>query len=143
MLDSKNFKSVIYNLESNNEEFVSALDRVIRFGVNIVNNIEELRKEILDYDEIYQIYITDSNFNFWIKASNGSLLYKKGINRKASFRVRYKKNIFINILKHKMYGTDAFMKGKIKIDGTLTQGLKFIKLFRLFIQYMENGMNKI
>ena len=143
MLDSKNFKSVIYNLENNNEEFVSALDRVIRFGVNIVNNIEELRKEILDYDEIYQIFITDSNFNFWIKVSNGTLLYKKGINRKASFRVRYKKKIFINILKHKMYGTDAFMRGKVKIDGTLTQGLKFIKLFRLFIKYMENGMDKI
>ena len=143
MLDSKNFKSVIYNLENNNEEFVSALDRVIRFGVNIVNNIEELRKEILDYDEIYQIFITDSNFNFWIKVSNGTLLYKKGINRKSSFRVRYKKKIFINILKHKMYGTDAFMRGKVKIDGTLTQGLKFIKLFRLFIKYMENGMDKI
>ena len=42
-----------------------------------------------------------------------------------------------------MYGTDAFMRGKVKIDGTLTQGLKFIKLFRLFIKYMENGMDKI
>ncbi len=143
MIDSKSFRSVLYNLENNDEEFISMVGRVIRFGVSIINNTEELREEILDYDEIYQIIITDINLNFWIKVSNGSLLYKKGINRKASFRVKYKKDIFINILKHEMYGADAFMKGKIKIDGTLTQGLRFIKLFRFFIKYMENGMKKI
>ena len=143
MLDSKSFRSVIHDLENNDEEFITVLDRVISFAVSIVKNTEELRDEIIDYDDIYQILITDINFNFWLKISNGSIMYKKGINRSATFRVRYTKDIFINILKRNMAGTDAYMKGKIKVDGNLSDGLRFIKIFRLFIQYVENGIRKI
>ena len=82
------------------------------------------------------------NFNFWLKLSNGSIIYKKGINRSASFRVIYTKDIMVKILKREMYGTDAFMKGIIKVDGDLSQGLRFIKLFRLFIKYLANGFKK-
>ena len=143
MLDSKSFRSVIHDLENNDEEFITVLDRVISFAVSIVKNTEELRDEIIDYDDIYQILITDINFNFWLKISNGSIMYKKGINRSATFKVRYTKDIFINILKRYMAGTDAYMKGKIKVDGNLSDGLRFIKIFRLFIQYVENGIRKI
>ena len=143
MLDSKSFNSVIHELENNDEEFISVLDRVISFAVNIVRDTEELREEIIDYDDIYQILLTDINFNFWFKVSNGSIVYKKGINRSATFKVRYTKDIFIKILKRDMEGTDAFMKGKIKIDGNLSEGLRFIKIFRLFIKYVEKGMRKI
>jgi len=143
MLDSKSFNSVIHELENNDEEFISVLDRVISFAVNIVRDTEELREEIIDYDDIYQILLTDINFNFWFKVSNGSIVYKKGINRSATFKVRYTKDIFIKILKREMEGTDAFMKGKIKIDGNLREGLRFMKIFRLFIKYVEKGMRKI
>ena len=140
MLDSKGFRSVIHDLESNNEEFITALNRFIMLAVSIIKNTEDIREEIIDYDDIYQILITDLNFNFWIKISNGTILYKKGINREASFRVKYKKDIFIKILKREMSGTDAYMKGKIKVDGNLTQGLRFIKLFRLLLKFINNGV---
>ncbi len=143
MLDSKGFRSVVHDLENNTEEFITALDRIIRHGVSIIKNTGELREEIIDYDDIYQILITDINFNFWFKVSNGTIMYKKGINRGASFRVRYRKDIFIKILKREIYGTDAYMKGKIKVDGDLTQGLRFIKLFRMFIKYINNGIKKL
>ena len=140
MLDSKGFRSVIHDLESNNEEFITALNQFIMLGISIIKNTEDIREEIIDYDDIYQILITDLNFNFWIKISNGTILYKKGINREASFRVKYKKDIFIKILKREMSGTDAFMKGNIKVDGNLTQGLRFIKLFRLLLKFINNGV---
>ncbi len=143
MLDSKSFNSVLHELENNNEEFITALDRVISFAVNLVKNTEELREEIIDYEDTYQISLTDINFNFWFKVSKGSIMYKKGINRSATFKVRYTKDIFIKILKRDMEGTDAYMKGKIKIDGNLSEGLRFIKIFRLFIKYIENGIRKI
>ncbi len=142
MLDSKSFRSVVHDLETNNEEFITALDRIISFAVNIVKNTEELREEIIDYNDTYQISLTDINFNFWFKVSNGSIVYKKGINRSATFKVRYTKDIFIKILKRDMEGTDAFMKGKIKIDGNLSEGLRFIKIFRLFVKYIDNGIKK-
>ncbi len=143
MLDSKSFRSVIHDLENSDEEFIATLDRIISFAVNLVKNTEELREEIIDYDDIYQILLTDINFNFWLKVSNGSIMYKKGINRSATFKVRYTKDIFIKIFKREMAGTDAYMKGKIKVDGNLSDGLRFIKMFRLFIQYVENGKRKI
>jgi putative sterol carrier protein len=142
MLDSKNFRSVVHDLENNNEEFITALDRIISFAVNIVKNTEELREEIIDYNDTYQISLTDINFNFWFKVSNGSILYKKGINRSATFKVRYTKDVFIKILTREMEGTDAFMRGKIKVDGNLSEGLRFTKIFRLFIKYIENGIKK-
>ena len=140
MLDSKGFRSVIHDLESNNEEFITALNRFIMLAVSIIKNTDDIREEIIDYDDIYQILITDINFNFWIRVSNGTIIYKKGINRESSFRVKYKKDIFIKILKREMSGTDAFMKGKIKVDGNLTQGLRFIKLFRLLLKFINNGV---
>ena len=142
MLDSRSFRSVLHELENNDEEFISVLDRVIGFAVNIIKNTEELREEIIDYDDIYQILLTDINFNFWIKVSNGSIIYKKGINRNATLRVRYTKDIFIKILKRDMGGVDAFIKGKIKVDGDWGDGLRFIKIFRLFLKYIENGKKK-
>jgi len=142
MLNSKSYSSVIHYLENHDEEFIATLDKIIKFAVNKFKITEELREEIIEYDDIYQIIITDIDFNFWLNISNGSIIYKKGINRSASFRIRYTKDILVKILKREMYGTDAYMKGIIKVDGDLSQGLRFIKLFRLFIKYLNNGFKK-
>jgi len=142
MLDSKHFNSVINKLENHDEEFIIALDNIIKLGVEVVKNTEEIREEIIDYNDIYQIFITDLNFNFWLKVSKGSIIYKKGINRSASFRVKYTKDLMIKILKRETSGTDAYMRGIIKVDGDLTQGLRFIKLFRIVFNYISNGFNK-
>ncbi|MFX1388990.1 MAG: SCP2 sterol-binding domain-containing protein [Promethearchaeota archaeon] len=143
MLNSKSFNTVLLELENHNEEFVSILDQIIKFIILKFKNTEELREEIIDYDVIYQIIITDINFNFWLKVSNGLIIYRKGVNRKSSFRVKYTKEILVKVLKREMYGTDAFMKGIIQVDGDLSQGLRFIKLFRLFMKYLNNGFKKI
>jgi len=143
MLNSKSFSSVLHDLEDDDEKFIKSLDRIISFAVNIVKNTEELKEEIRDYDDTYQILLTDINFNFWFKVSNGSIIYKKGINRSATFKVKYTKDIFIKILKRDMEGVDAFLRGKIKVDGNLGEGLRFTKIFRLFVKYVENSIGKI
>ncbi|MHA2401157.1 MAG: SCP2 sterol-binding domain-containing protein [Promethearchaeota archaeon] len=142
MLNSKSFRFAVLALENNDKEFIAAVDRMIKFTVAIITGTEELREEIKEYDDIYQILITDIDYNFWFKVANGSILYKKGINRSASFRIRYQKDTFIKILRRELDGTDAFMKGKIKVDGSLTQGLRFTKLFRLFIRYVNEMVHK-
>jgi hypothetical protein len=142
MLDSKNFNTVIHYLENHDEEFIVVLDKIVGFIINKFKSIEDLRDEILEYNDTYQIIVSDINFSFWLKISNGSTIYKKGINRKASFRIIFTKDILVKILKREIYGTDAFMKGIIKVDGDLSQGLRFIKLFRLFLKYLNNGYQK-
>ncbi|MCK4687615.1 MAG: SCP2 sterol-binding domain-containing protein [Candidatus Lokiarchaeota archaeon] len=139
MLDSKKFNSVIHELENKEEEFIAILDKIIKMGVNFLQNTEELREEIMDYDYIYQILVSDINFKFWLKVSRGSIMYKRGINPNATFRVSYTKDIMIKILKREMYGSEAYMKGIIKVDGDLTQGLRYIKVFRLLLKYIKNN----
>jgi putative sterol carrier protein len=143
MLNVKNLNSVLTGLENNERELIIVLDKYIKFAVDKFMNTEDLREEIEDYNDTYQIIITDLNFNFWLKISNNSVIYKKGINRSSSFTVRYTKDILIKILKREMNGTDVFMKGLIKADGDLSQGLRFIKLFRLFLVYLNNGFKKL
>ncbi|MBY8986845.1 MAG: SCP2 sterol-binding domain-containing protein, partial [Candidatus Lokiarchaeota archaeon] len=74
--------------------------------------------------------------------SDGKLQYEKGVNPKALFTINYNKDIIIQILKNEVSGTDAFMKGKINIEGSLSQGLRYIKLFRIFVKYLrrKNGI---
>ncbi|MFW9970708.1 MAG: SCP2 sterol-binding domain-containing protein [Candidatus Odinarchaeota archaeon] len=142
MLNSKSFSSALTELQNHDEELIMILDKFIKFVIDKFMNTEDLREEIKEYNDIYQIIITDLNFDFWLKISNNSILYRKGINRSASFTVKYKKDILIKILKREIYGTDAFMKGLIKVDGDLSQGLRYTKLFRIFFLYLNNGFKK-
>ncbi len=143
MLNSKSLNSVLTNLENHDGELIVVLDKFIKFAVDKFMNTEDLREEIEGFNDVYQIIINDLDFNFWLKISNNSMIYKKGINRNASFTVKYTKDILIKILKREMYGTDAFMKGLIKVDGDLSQGLRFMKLFRIFLIYLNNGFKKM
>ncbi|MFX1365064.1 MAG: SCP2 sterol-binding domain-containing protein [Promethearchaeota archaeon] len=139
MLNSKGFSSVIHDLDNQDEEFIAIFDKIIRFVVNKIKNTEELREEIEEYTDLFQFIITDINFNFCLNISHGSVIYKKGINRSASFQIKLNKDILVKILKREISGADAFMRGLIKVDGDLSQGLRFIKLIRLFLKYMNNG----
>jgi putative sterol carrier protein len=133
--------AILENLEADSPKFVSILDKIIKAVVNIMNNAEELKEELIGYDDIYQTYVTDANFNYWLEVSDGKLLYAKGVNTKALFSINFTKNIILQILKNQVSGTDAFMKGKIKVEGSLSQGFRYIKLFRLIEQYLreKNG----
>jgi len=142
MLNSKSYNSVIHYLENHDGEFIAVLEKIIKFAVNKFKNTEELREEIVDFDDIYQIIVTDVNFNFSLKVANGSIIYKNGINRSASVKIMYTKDTFVRILKREVSGIDAFMKGVIKVDGELSQGLRFTKLFQLFMKYLNNGFQK-
>ncbi|MFW9951811.1 MAG: alkyl sulfatase C-terminal domain-containing protein, partial [Candidatus Thorarchaeota archaeon] len=81
--------------------------------------------------------IKDINFNYWLEVSNGTLTYSEGVNPKAKFKMTFTRNLIINILKGDESGVDDFMKGKIDVKGDLSQGLRYIKLFRLFFKYLS------
>ncbi|MFX0074275.1 MAG: SCP2 sterol-binding domain-containing protein [Candidatus Hermodarchaeota archaeon] len=135
--------SILENLDVDNPKFVSILDKIIKAVVNIMNNAEELKEELIGFDDIYQTYVTDANFNYWLEVSDGKLIYGKGVNPKALFTINFNKDIILKILKNQVSGTDAFMKGKIKVEGSLSQGFRYIKLFRLIEKYLrkKNGIN--
>ncbi len=133
--------SILKNLESNGAKFEFVLDKIIKGVVKIMNNTEELKEELMGYDDIYQTYVIDADFNYWLEVSDGRLHYEKGVNPQTLFRITITKDLIIKILKEEIIGFDAFMKGKINIEGSLSQGLRFIKLFRILQKYLikRNG----
>ena len=134
--------SILEHLNIESPKFANVLDKIIKAVVKIMNNTEELKEELTGFDDIYQTYVLDAEFNYWLEVSDGKLQYEKGVNPKALFAITFNKEILIQILKNKTSGTDAFMKGKINVEGSLSQGLRYIKLFRIFVKYLrkKNGI---
>ncbi len=124
-------------IETDEQNFIPILERIIKAGVAIINGAVELQEEISGYDDIYQTSILDVGYNYWLTLKQGNLEYGRGINPNATFTVSYTKKLILQILKKEINGTDAFMKGKLRADGDLSQGLHYIKIFHLFIKYLE------
>ena len=137
MSDHNPIISILENLESNGVKFEYALDKIITGVVKIMNSAEELKEELMGYDDIYQTYVTDADFSYWLEVSNGRLSYEKGVNPQALFTINLTKDLIIKILRKEISGTEVFMKGKIKVEGSLSQGLRYIKLFRIFEKYLR------
>jgi len=131
-------------LGKDNKRFLGAIDKIVNAGTHVINSTEELKEELIGYDDIYQTHIIDLNFDYWFQVTNGTITYKRGINPDASFKMNFTKDLIIKILKNEISGTDAFMKGKIRVEGDISQGLRYVKLFRLFTKYLEkkNGKNE-
>lgn len=134
---------ILEELGKNGKKFEYILDKILKAGVSIMNNTEELKEELIGFDDIYQTCIIDLNLSYWLEVSHGKLHYEKGVNPQALFKMVFSKDLFIKILKDEIGGADAFMKGKIKVEGSLSQGLRYIKLFRTFFKYLikKNGLN--
>ncbi len=132
---------ILKSLDKDSPKFEYVLDKIIKAVVKIMNGTEELKEELIGFDDIYQTYVSDANFNYWLEVSDGKVHYEKGVNPKALFTIKFNKDIIIQILKDEISGTDAFMKGKINVEGSLSQGLRYIKLFRIFVKYLrkKNG----
>lgn len=129
--------SLLEVLERDKKQFVKVLDKIIKIGVKIFNSAEELQEELVGYDDIYQTYIKDVDFSYWLKVANGKIEYEKGYNPDALFKMNYTSEMVIKILKGEISGTDAFMRGKLNVEGDITQGLRYVKLFRMFFKYIQ------
>jgi len=137
MMTQEPLGTLIELLEKDDKHFIPILEKFIKTGVTIVNNAIELQEEISGYEDIYQTFILDAGYNYCLTVKDGKLEYSRGVNPEATFRVSYTKNLILKILKKEVSGTDAFMKGRLRVDGDLSQGLHYIKIFRLFVKYLE------
>ena len=143
MLITKRVNSFITNLEElSKEQFIPLLERILKAALNIIEKTEELREEIMDYDDIYQIHIDDLFFDFWVKVSKGTVVYNRGINAGATLKINTSKEILIRILKQEVSGSDVYMKGVMKAKGTLKHALKFRNLVKLCFDYINAILKK-
>lgn len=141
MTYSKTFNSIIDELETEETEIVATFTRFLEFSINFIQSTQELREEILDFDNIYQFYVNDINFELWIEISNGSIIYKKGININSDLRIFLTKNLLLRLIKQDITITDAYMKGLLKMQGDISQVVKFRNLVRFYSKYVKKTLN--
>jgi len=137
LLTTHSIDLIVDKLSNSDQEVIDILDRFIRIGISLIHATEELREEILDFDELYQFHFSDINFNFWIKISQGKVTYKKGYNENNSLRIYFTRDLIVKIFKEEIGGTEAYMKGLLKVQGNLSHAFKIKKFLRLLIEYLK------
>ena len=138
---SKTFNSIIDELETIDTEKITTFNRFLEFGFNLVQTTQELREEILDFDNIYQFYVNDINYEFWIKISKGSIIYKEGVNENSDLRIFLTKNLIIRLTKLEITIIDAYMKGLLNMQGDISQAVKFRNLIKFYREYVKKTFN--
>ena len=136
MVDQEQLDSVLSKDSPDKAKLINTLEKIFKERVDFINESEEFKDELLGFDGIYQSIIIDLNFSFWIRVSENILEYGSGIHPDAQFKILYNKDIIVKILKGELRGTDAFMKGLIKFEGELSQGLQYSKLFRVIFKFI-------
>ncbi|MHA1439446.1 MAG: SCP2 sterol-binding domain-containing protein [Promethearchaeota archaeon] len=137
MVEISPFKTIIEKLAIRSD-FYDVLEKILQEGKNIIENAEELKSEIKDYKEIYQMYLRDINIYFWIKLAKSTMNYGIGINKNATVKFIMTKSTLIRIFKRKISVTEAYMKGYIKIIGKISKLIMLRNLFQLFHKFVIN-----
>ena len=137
MPDAKLLQSILGELESDGDKFKSVFDKFLKISIGIIQDTDELREEIGDQAEIFQTYVSDLDIQYWFQIADGNITYGQGVNENASVEIWMTKEMILKILRGDIMGSEAYMRGILKAHGSLTQGLRYLKLYRLFFEYMK------
>ncbi len=138
MLDSTNLNKILYNLESADADSVELFEKIIKYGIRFAQNTNELKEELLDFNDTYQFCLIGINYNFWVKISKGSIIYKNGINDEAVAKFILSKNIMLKIIKRELSISEAYMRGHLKIRGNLSSAIKFRNFVMFLFKYLNH-----
>ena len=136
MIDSSTLDKLINLIENENFDVISLLKNFIKSGINFVQNDKEFLEELRDVNSSYQVTIYDINFNFWVKISDGKIEYNEGIDPDAVFKVILSKDLLIKIIKQEITAAEAYMKGLLKLNGSLSHALKIRNFLRMLYHYL-------
>jgi len=129
-----------------NDEFKILLDKYIKMIIKIFATSKQLKEELVEYDGVYQISITDIDFNCWFKLHRGNITYQKGKNEDSTIKFYIKKDLLLEIIQLKKGASHLYMKGLIKVEGDLSDALKFRKFLDISMKYVryitKNQKNK-
>ena len=143
MIDSNAIILMLNSLESSDRTFKPTIDKFIKLGIKIANETEEFQEELELYDDkIYHFYISDLDYNIWLKKIGRSVSYNNSYYEENSEKLNiihffFTKTIMKKVITRKMKAADAFMKGVIKIQGEASDAMQAKNLLSLFFRYMD------
>lgn len=143
MIDSNAILMMLNSLDSSKNAFKSTLDKFIRLSIKIANETEEFQEELKLFDDkIYHIYVSDSDYNIWLKKIGRSVVYNNSYYEENSeglsvIHFFLTKTTMKKVITRKIQAADAFMRGLIKIRGTLSDAMCAKNFLSLFFRYMD------
>ena len=147
MIDSNRISVILQSLESTDEQFKASIDKIIEIGLEVANDSEDFKDEMSCYDDfICHVYIKDLDFNIWVYHNQGQLsyntnYYEKHTNDKKIIHFIMGKEILKKIFYQKIYASEAYMKGFIKIEGSLADAMIVKNVLRYFFKLLRSLIN--
>ena len=103
------------------------------------NSNEDIQEELEDMGDKSYLFKVEGKEDFWLKIEGGKLSAGNGTMDSPSLTYSMKEEICVGVLSGKMDSTAVYMKGDLKIDGSLKDGANFVSLLEMLREEMEEA----
>ena len=138
MLNAQQIISILEELEGDEEEFMSIWDRVIKTGLEVQRNSEELLEEcrrlFKNRDSVFQFVASDIDLCFFLKVLDGAMSYEQGISKEQDIP------IVLRVISQEVSIESLYNKGIIKLQGSFSNLMRLRALGKYYIQYWDNTL---
>jgi len=149
MLTTKQIITILEEVEGEEEQFIDIFDSVIKTGLLISRNNEELLEEchrlFKNHDSVFQFTATDVNLSFFLKIMNGTITYTQGIYHGQDIPkaiIVFPKDIILQVIKQEVSVESLYNKGIIKLKGSFAYLMRLRALGKYYVKYIEEIVNK-
>ena len=147
MLNAQQIISILEELEGDEEEFMSILDRVIKTGLEVQRNSEELLEEcrrlFKNRDSVFQFVASDIDLCFFLKVLDGAMSYEQGISKEQDIPIvliKFPKEIILRVISQEVSIESLYNKGIIKLQGSFSNLMRLRALGKYYMQYWDNTL---
>ncbi len=130
MVDDKIKKDLIEKIKKGNIN----LDRDFKDYLNLNKEYSEADPDFIDFikdiQKVFQVKLSDVDFNFWVDISNGKIEYDLKIHPDPDVVILMTKKVLTDFILDKIDPAISYMAGKINIIGSVSDALLLGKLLK-------------
>jgi putative sterol carrier protein len=113
------------------------MDNAVSFG----NANEEIQEELEDMgDKSFLFKVDGLEEDIWLKIDDGKLSTGKGALENPTLLYTLPVDVIVGILDGSEDSTAAYMQGKLKVEGSLSDATAFVSLIELIREEMEDAV---
>ncbi|MFO8017591.1 MAG: SCP2 sterol-binding domain-containing protein [Promethearchaeia archaeon] len=142
MRNFEQVESILKSLEDPKRSISRLFEKLIKHIINYLNILEEIKEEISELNEIYQIEILDQEINFWIELKNQHISYGHGKHPNPDLSVSIDEETIRKIYDSTITISEAYMKGVIKLKGDLSYAIRARNLINYSVKLIKELLRK-
>lgn len=135
-MELKELMQKIENEDFGKDDIDAYLDLVVSFS----NENEEILEEMEDLGDKSFVFDVDGVAEkFWLKIEDGKLATGKGSLESPTLLYTLPVEVCLGILAGTEDSTAAYMQGKLKVEGSLSDATSFVSLLELILEEMQDA----